>query len=162
MAGWNVRSIKQTLRFFQSSHSSNLPAFQSSKNPADSANNNRSKVYMSGGPIPVRYHSTRQRDEDCEMTRSTAKPTPTLTEMVSGKITERIGKGELKPGDCVPSERALSRSLRVSRITARNGLNHLVRSGLLRREPGRGYFVRSRNGMAANQAAGSALVFVHG
>ncbi len=96
------------------------------------------------------------------MTRSTAKSAPTLTEMVSGKITERIGKGELKPGDCVPSERALSRSLRVSRITARNGLNQLVRSGLLRREPGRGYFVRSRSGMAANQAAGSALVFVHG
>jgi DNA-binding LacI/PurR family transcriptional regulator len=95
------------------------------------------------------------------MARADIKPAGTLTEMVSGRIREQIGRGDLKPGDCVPSERELSRVLSVSRVTARNGLNQLVNAGLLRREPGRGYFVRSRGGAAANQAAGTALVFVH-
>ncbi len=88
----------------------------------------------------------------------------TLTRQVAEEIRGRIRSGELGPGDAVPSERELSRVMEVSRVTARNALLRLVKGGLLRREPGRGYFVRSasESGAAPNGRAGGALVFVHG
>jgi LacI family transcriptional regulator len=52
--------------------------------------------------------------------------------------------------------------MQVSRVTARNALLRLVESGLLRREAGRGYFVRSESETAPNGRSGGALVFVHG
>ncbi|CAL9640565.1 GntR family transcriptional regulator [Streptomyces sp. enrichment culture] len=46
-----------------------------------------------------------------------------------------------RPGDAIPSERALSTALGVSRPTVRAAVDGLVRAGLLVREHGKGMFV---------------------
>jgi len=57
-------------------------------------------------------------------------------------ISSRIGRGDLRPGDRVASEPELMRLHAVSRATAVKALEHLERAGLVRREQGRGTFVR--------------------
>jgi len=58
-------------------------------------------------------------------------------------IKRQIEKGELKPGDKLPSERDLAQSHGLSRMTVRQALTDLVSAGLLYREQGRGTFVSS-------------------
>jgi GntR family transcriptional regulator len=62
-----------------------------------------------------------------------------LAEDISG----RIRRGDLRPGDRVPSEPELMRLHAVSRATAVRALEHLERAGLVRREQGRGTFVQA-------------------
>ncbi len=97
------------------------------------------------------------------VTSLTRQPPGGLTQSVVRRIREQVATGMICPGQCVPSERDLGRLLKVSRVTVRRGLEQLVRDGLLRREPGRGYFLRSADSpdRAPGSAAGSALVFVH-
>jgi GntR family transcriptional regulator len=57
-------------------------------------------------------------------------------------IGGRIRRGDLRPGDRVASEPELMRQHAVSRATAVRALEHLERSGLVRREQGRGTFVQ--------------------
>jgi GntR family transcriptional regulator len=57
-------------------------------------------------------------------------------------ISSRIRRGDLRPGDRVASEPELMRQHAVSRATAVKALEHLERAGLVRREQGRGTFVR--------------------
>lgn len=64
-----------------------------------------------------------------------------LYSQLYGRLMEKIEKGELKAGDRVPAERELAESLNVSRITARQAVDALVKSGLVYREQGRGTFV---------------------
>ena len=49
--------------------------------------------------------------------------------------------GELRVGDAIPSERALSERFGVSRMTVRQAIESLVADGVLEREHGRGTFV---------------------
>jgi GntR family transcriptional regulator len=58
------------------------------------------------------------------------------------EILGRIRRGDLRPGDRVASEPELMRSHAVSRATAVRALEYLERAGLVRREQGRGTFVR--------------------
>jgi GntR family transcriptional regulator len=58
------------------------------------------------------------------------------------EISTRIRRGDLRPGDRVASEPELMRQHAVSRATAVKALEHLERAGLVRREQGRGTFVR--------------------
>lgn len=60
-----------------------------------------------------------------------------LKEMLRGKIRA----GEWNPGDSVPSERELSETYDISRMTARQALKELTIEGLVYREQGRGTFV---------------------
>jgi DNA-binding LacI/PurR family transcriptional regulator len=93
------------------------------------------------------------------------RPVPgALTSTVTRRVREQIAAGLLAPGQCVPSERDLGRAMRVSRVTVRRGLDQLVREGLLRREAGRGYFLRDLSAPDAAKMGGAtrtALVFVH-
>jgi len=57
------------------------------------------------------------------------------------ELRRRIEEGTWKPGDLIPSERELSETYRISRMTVRQALAELVNDGLLRRDQGRGTFV---------------------
>lgn len=99
--------------------------------------------------------------------KNSKRPIPgVLTDLVAQRVREQIATGQLSPGECVLSERDLSRQLRVSRVTVRRGLDQLVRDNLLRREPGRGYFLRDSSApdgfLSGRTASGrGALVFLH-
>lgn len=56
-------------------------------------------------------------------------------------LERQITGGQLKPGDCILSENMLSQRYRISRMSARKGVEHLVARGLLYRVPGKGTFV---------------------
>ncbi|GGE15840.1 hypothetical protein GCM10011571_16830 [Marinithermofilum abyssi] len=59
-------------------------------------------------------------------------------------IKSQIEKGELKPGDCLPSEREYSEKYGISRMTVRQAINNLVSDGYLIRQKGKGTFVSER------------------
>jgi GntR family transcriptional regulator len=56
-------------------------------------------------------------------------------------LRERIRLGEWKPGDLIPSERELSETYGISRMTARQAVTDLVNEGVFFREQGKGTFV---------------------
>lgn len=56
-------------------------------------------------------------------------------------LRSRIEQGKWNPGDLFPSERELSETFGISRMTVRRTLTELTNEGLLRRDPGRGTFV---------------------
>ncbi|WED23651.1 GntR family transcriptional regulator [Vibrio sp. JC009] len=56
-------------------------------------------------------------------------------------LTEKITKGELQPGDMLPSEPEMTELYGVSRMTIRKAVDYLVRQGVVERQRGRGTFV---------------------
>jgi GntR family transcriptional regulator len=74
-----------------------------------------------------------------------------LAEEISGLIRH----GDLRPGDRVASEPELMRRHAVSRATAVRALEHLERAGLVRREQGRGTFVREPHLLQRQPVLGS-------
>jgi GntR family transcriptional regulator len=56
-------------------------------------------------------------------------------------LRERIRSGEWAPGGLIPSERELSETYHISRMTARQAITDLVNEGVFYREQGRGTFV---------------------
>lgn len=64
-----------------------------------------------------------------------------LYRAVEAHLRTRIEAGELVPGDLIPSESQLSRSLGVSQGTVKKALENLVHEGLLFRHQGKGTYV---------------------
>ncbi len=60
---------------------------------------------------------------------------------LTAQLTHKIEAGELRPGDKVDSEREISEILKISRITSRQAIQELLKSGMVYREQGRGTFV---------------------
>lgn len=60
-------------------------------------------------------------------------------------IEDAVGRGAIKPGDALPSERDLAQKVDVSRVTVRKAVQHLVRDGVLVQRHGSGTFVAPRN-----------------
>lgn len=56
-------------------------------------------------------------------------------------IKEKIHQGIWKTGECISSEREITESYAVSRMTVRQALGELVQEGILKREKGKGTFV---------------------
>jgi GntR family transcriptional regulator len=56
-------------------------------------------------------------------------------------LRDRVRSGAWKPGDLIPSERELSESYGISRMTARQAVTDLVNEGIFYREQGKGTFV---------------------
>src|SRR5690606_15784468 len=56
-------------------------------------------------------------------------------------IEGAIARGDVKPGDALPSERDLAQRVAVSRVTVRKAVQHLVREGVLVQRHGSGTFV---------------------
>lgn len=64
-----------------------------------------------------------------------------LYSQIRQDLLERINKGELKPGDFIPSEQEISSRLSVSRMTARQALKSLCSLGIAYSVRGKGTFV---------------------
>jgi len=88
-----------------------------------------------------------------------------LTMQVVDHVRELIANGELKPGDRLPPERELARSLKISRSSLRAGIGFLAAMGVLKSRHGAGTFVAtgpparlvieaSVAGLAAERATG--------
>jgi GntR family transcriptional regulator len=60
---------------------------------------------------------------------------------IAESLLDRIGSGDLAPGDRIPPERELSRSLEVNRLTVRRALRMLEAQGLVVRRQGAGTYV---------------------
>jgi DNA-binding GntR family transcriptional regulator len=63
------------------------------------------------------------------------------SQLLAGKLRQRITEGTFKPGDRL-SEEMLSEALKVSRNTLREAFRQLAQEGVLVHEFGRGVFVR--------------------
>ncbi|MEU7142451.1 GntR family transcriptional regulator [Nocardia sp. NPDC046473] len=63
---------------------------------------------------------------------------------ISGYIRDRIERGELAPGDEVPSERELATQWKVARPTAAKALNTLRQQGIVESRRGSGTYVADR------------------
>ena len=59
-------------------------------------------------------------------------------------IEEAVGRGAIKPGDALPSERDLALRVDVSRVTVRKAVQQLVRDGVLVQRHGSGTFVAAQ------------------
>ncbi|ALM51847.1 GntR family transcriptional regulator [Halomonas huangheensis] len=65
-----------------------------------------------------------------------------LYRQLANQLELAIRSGEWSAGEALPSERSLAEALSISRITARNAIDQLAESGLIRRDRGSGTFIR--------------------
>lgn len=70
-------------------------------------------------------------------------PTPRYLRL-AGALARLIETGVFLPGDAVPSERDLAQLTGYARVTVRNAIEELIRSGTLSRRHGSGTFVATR------------------
>lgn len=75
--------------------------------------------------------------ENLEITLSFHDGQP-IYEQIEAQIRTQIGQGKLKPGDAIPSMRALARMLQVSVITVQKAYENLRAQGLIESAVGRG------------------------
>ena len=64
---------------------------------------------------------------------------------VKRRLTESLTRGEWKPGEAIPAERALSERCGTSIGTVRRAIDELVAENILIRQQGRGTYVASHN-----------------
>lgn len=76
------------------------------------------------------------------ISNSSKKP---IYEQITEQIKEKVINGQLKPGDMLPSMRALAKSLRISVITTQKAYEDLQRDGYVETVAGKGTFVALRN-----------------
>jgi GntR family transcriptional regulator len=65
----------------------------------------------------------------------------TLHRQIYRTLAERIKRGDVRPGERLPTETQLMETYSVSRSTARRALDELRREDLVERQPGKGTFV---------------------
>ena len=68
-----------------------------------------------------------------------------IYEQITSQIKAMIIKGELKPGDSLPSMRKLAKELHISVITSQRVYEDLQRDGFIESSVGRGTFVSAQN-----------------
>lgn len=76
------------------------------------------------------------------LSNSSDKP---IYEQITSQIKELIMKGELKPGDAMPSMRKLAKDLHVSLITTQRAYDDLGKDGFITTVPAKGTFVSAQN-----------------
>ena len=79
---------------------------------------------------------------DLIISSKTSKP---IYEQISSQIKEMVMTGKLKPGDPIPSMRALARSLHISVITVQKAYDALPVEGFIETAVGRGTFIAPVN-----------------
>src|SRR2546421_10032561 len=65
-----------------------------------------------------------------------------IPESIVAQIQSRLERGEIKPGDQLPSERVLAEQFQVSRASVREALRSLELLGVTESRPGGGTFIR--------------------
>lgn len=65
----------------------------------------------------------------------------TLAESVAQSIVRLIQSGQLKPGDCLPSQKELMAQMGVGRSSIREAVQRLIHLDILQSYPGKGTFV---------------------
>lgn len=68
-----------------------------------------------------------------------------LYEQIARQIKEHILRGELAPGEALPSIRNLARELQLSVITTKRAYEELEREGFIESVGGKGTFVSGQN-----------------
>lgn len=76
------------------------------------------------------------------ISNNSSKP---IYEQITSQIKSMIMKGQLQPGEPLPSMRALAKSLHISVITAQKAYEDLQRDGFIETATGRGSFVAFQN-----------------
>ena len=71
-------------------------------------------------------------------------PDTDRTRQVVNHIRALLEKGILKPGDRIPPERELARTLKISRASLRTGIGYLAAMGVMQVRHGVGTFVKAR------------------
>lgn len=79
---------------------------------------------------------------DIVIRNTSAEP---LYNQIYTQIRDQIVSGVLKPGDALPSIRALAKDLRISVITTRRAYDELERDGFIVTAAARGCFVAERD-----------------
>jgi GntR family transcriptional repressor for pyruvate dehydrogenase complex len=69
-------------------------------------------------------------------------PDTDRTRQVVNHIRALLEKGALRPGDRIPPERELARTLKISRASLRTGIGYLVAMGVMRVRHGVGTFIK--------------------
>ncbi|MDY6826971.1 MAG: GntR family transcriptional regulator [Bacillota bacterium] len=78
------------------------------------------------------------------ITISNASPEP-LYEQIASQIKNSIMRGELAPGEMLPSIRHLARELQISVITTKRSYEELEREGFIDSVAGKGSFVAAQS-----------------
>ena len=68
-----------------------------------------------------------------------------IYDQIASQIKARILSGELKPGEALPSIRALAKDLKISVITTKRAYDELEAAGFLYTVAGKGCFVAEKN-----------------
>ncbi len=68
-----------------------------------------------------------------------------IYEQITQQVKTAIAKGELAPGDPLPSMRVLAKELRISVITTKRAYEELEREGFVTSVVGKGSFVAPQN-----------------
>ena len=79
-----------------------------------------------------------------EIILSSASDRP-IYEQIGSQIKEMIMKGELRPGEPMPSMRRLAKDLHVSVITTQRAYEDLQKDGFIVTVPAKGTFVSTQN-----------------
>lgn len=83
---------------------------------------------------------TPEAGETAQGTSRIARPLR-LSEELSSELQRRIGRGEIKPGDRLPTEKVLGETFGVSRAVVREAIARLKADGLIVSRQGSGAFV---------------------
>ncbi|MEC5386206.1 FadR/GntR family transcriptional regulator [Uliginosibacterium sp. H3] len=81
--------------------------------------------------------------------KSRRNPHDSLASLVARELIQRIDRGELRPGDRLPSERELMQTYGVSRTVVREATSSLRSAGRIATQQGRGAFVMASVGPVA-------------
>ena len=68
-----------------------------------------------------------------------------IYDQIASQLKAQIIAGKLKPGEALPSIRALAKDLKISVITTKRAYDELEAAGFLHTVPGKGCFVAERN-----------------
>jgi GntR family transcriptional repressor for pyruvate dehydrogenase complex len=71
-----------------------------------------------------------------------------LSQKVVAQISELVARGQLQPGDRLPTEREMAAQFGVSRTAVRDAIKLLAGRGILEVKRGAGIFIASREGVA--------------